>query len=70
MLLFIESQKNLLNNVSLEQCSAYYSNLYAFYNYLIQNFYNLKIKKLDSWEELLSIMKTNGFNSTYFDKSN
>lgn len=70
MLLFIESQKNLLNNVSFEQCSAYYSNLYAFYNYLIQNFYNLKIKKLDSWEELLSIMKTNGFNSTYFDKSN
>lgn len=70
LLLFIESKKNLLNNVSFEQCSAYYSNLYIFYNYLFQNFYNLKIKKLDSWEELLSIMKTNGFNSTYFDKSN
>ncbi|MEY4521157.1 MAG: hypothetical protein RIT10_342 [Bacteroidota bacterium] len=70
MLLFIESQKNLLNNVSFEQCSAYYTNLYLFYHYLMQNLNNLKIKKMDSWEELLSIMKSNGFTSTYFDKSN
>ncbi len=70
MLNWIQTQNNLLGSASLSKVEEYYYNMGLFYEFLSQNFYNLKIKKLDSWEELLSIMKTNGFNSTYFDKSN
>lgn len=70
MLNWIQTQNNLLGSASLSKVEEYYYNMGLFYEFLSQNFYTLKIKKLDSWEELLSIMKTNGFNSTYFDKSN
>jgi hypothetical protein len=70
MLNWIQTQKNLLGGISIIKVEEYYYNVGLFYEFLVRNFYNLKIKKMDSWEELLSIMKSNGFTSTYFDKSN
>jgi hypothetical protein len=70
MLNWIQTQKNLLGSASLSKVEEYYYNMGLYYEYLERNFYNLKIKKMDSWEELLSIMKSNGFTSTYIDKSN
>jgi hypothetical protein len=70
MLNWIQTQKNLLGSASLIKVEEYYYNMGLYYEYLERNFYNLKIKKMDSWEELLSIMKSNGFTSTYIDKSN
>lgn len=70
MLNWIQTQKNLLGGISIIKVEEYYYNVGLFYEFLARNFYNLKIKKMDSWEELLSIMKSNGFTSTYFDKSN
>jgi hypothetical protein len=70
MLNWIQTQKNLLGSSSLSKVEEYYYNMGLYYEYLERNFYNLKIKKMDSWEELLSIMKSNGFTSTYIDKSN
>jgi hypothetical protein len=67
MLNWIQTQKNLLGSASLIKVEEYYYNMGLYYEYLERNFYNLKIKKMDSWEELLSIMKSNGFTSTYFD---
>lgn len=69
MLNWIQTQKNLLGNISIIKVEEYYYNVGLFYEFLVRNFYNLKIKKMDSWEELLIIMKSNGFTSTYFDKN-
>ena len=70
MMTWIEVNKNLKGNISLSEVIDYYTHVGLFYEFLSKNLNNFKIKKLDSWEELLSIMKSNGFTSTYIDKSN
>jgi hypothetical protein len=70
MMAWIEVNKNLKGNISLSEVIDYYTHVGLFYEFLSKNLNNFKIKKLDSWEELLSIMKSNGFTSTYIDKSN